>query len=262
MRRNILREKLNNNESTISTHIHSVWPSVVEAIGHAHIYDYVEFVAEYGPSDLHDLDNLARAADIDDLGMMLKVDQSNQAYLAQRGIGSGFGSILFTDARNVDDVKECIRIATPDTPEDGGLYGVSTRRNSYMGYGGSEDYIKSVRDVVIAIMIEKQGAVDHLEEILSLPNVDMIQWGPSDYSMNTGKGGQRNHPDVIKTRNFVFKKALEMGVAPRAEINSVDEAKEYLDMGVKHFSIGTDINILHNWWKQNGEALAKAIDES
>ena len=53
-----------------------------------------------------------------------------------------------------------------------------------------------------------------------------------------------------------------MGVAPRAEINSVDEAKEYLDMGVKHFSIGTDINILHNWWKQNGEALAKAIDES
>ena len=33
MRRNILREKLNNNESTISTHIHSVWPSVVEAIG-------------------------------------------------------------------------------------------------------------------------------------------------------------------------------------------------------------------------------------
>ncbi|MQG84540.1 MAG: 2,4-dihydroxyhept-2-ene-1,7-dioic acid aldolase, partial [SAR202 cluster bacterium] len=66
MRRNILREKLNNNESTISTHIHSVWPSVVEAIGHAHIYDYVEFVAEYGPSDLHDLDNLARAADIYD----------------------------------------------------------------------------------------------------------------------------------------------------------------------------------------------------
>ena len=71
MRRNILREKLNNNESTISTHIHSVWPSVVEAIGHAHIYDYVEFVAEYGRSDLHDLDNLARAADIYDLGIKL-----------------------------------------------------------------------------------------------------------------------------------------------------------------------------------------------
>ena len=70
--------------------------------------------------------------------------------------------------------------------------------------------------------------------------------------------------DQLKTDNplDIFKKALEMGVAPRAEINSVDEAKEYLDMGVKHFSIGTDINILHNWWKQNGEALAKAIEES
>jgi 2-keto-3-deoxy-L-rhamnonate aldolase RhmA len=262
MRKNILREKLTNDEPTISTHIHSVWPSIVEAIGHAHIYDYVEFVAEYGPSDLHDLDNLSRAADIYGLGMMLKVDQSNQAYLAQRGIGSGFESILFTDARSIDDVKECIKIATPDTPEDGGLYGVSTRRNSYMGYGGSEEYAQSVRDIVIAIMIEKQGAVDCLEEILSLPNVDMIQWGPADFSMNTGKYGQRNHPDIINTRNYVFKKAIEMGVAPRAEINSVEDAKEYLDMGVKHFSLGTDISILHNWWKQNGELLAKAIQDA
>jgi 4-hydroxy-2-oxoheptanedioate aldolase len=31
----------------------------VEAIGHTGLYDYVEFVGEYGPFDLHDLDNLA-----------------------------------------------------------------------------------------------------------------------------------------------------------------------------------------------------------
>ena len=33
-------------------------------IGHTGIYDYVEFVAEYGSSDLHDLDNMCRAAEI------------------------------------------------------------------------------------------------------------------------------------------------------------------------------------------------------
>jgi hypothetical protein len=48
-------------------------------------------------------------------------------------------------------------------------------------------------------------------------------------------------------------------VAARAEIQSADEAKKYLDMGVKHFSIGTDITILHGWWQSNGEQLWRAI---
>src|SRR5215467_3596969 len=100
VRPNKLRELLKSNTPTLSTHIHSTWPSVVEAIGHTGLYDYVEFVGEYGPFDLHDLDNLARAADIYDMSMQLKVDQEPRGFLASRAIGSGFHSILFArDAR-------------------------------------------------------------------------------------------------------------------------------------------------------------------
>ena len=49
MRPNKLREKLNAGEPTLGTHIHTTWPSIVEALGHTGEYDYVEFVAEYGP---------------------------------------------------------------------------------------------------------------------------------------------------------------------------------------------------------------------
>ena len=34
MRPNKLRELLKSNKPTLSTHIHTTWPSVVEAIGH------------------------------------------------------------------------------------------------------------------------------------------------------------------------------------------------------------------------------------
>ena len=97
-RPNILRQKLANGEPTLSTHLTGVWPAEVEAIGHTGLYDYVEFVAEYGSFDLHDLDNLCRAAELHNMGSMIKVDQSLMPYLAQRGIGAGFGSVLFTDA--------------------------------------------------------------------------------------------------------------------------------------------------------------------
>jgi len=29
-------------------------------------------------------------------------------------------------------------------------------------------------------------------------------------------------------------------------------------MGVRHFSVGTDITILHQWWKSQGEDLTRA----
>ena len=71
MKQNKFREKLNNNEPTISTHILSTWPSIVEAIGHTGMYDYVEFVAEYGSFDLHELDNLCRAIELYGMGSMI-----------------------------------------------------------------------------------------------------------------------------------------------------------------------------------------------
>ena len=116
MRPNKLRELLKSNKPTLSTHIHTTWPSVVEAIGHTGLYDYVEFVGEYGPFDLHDLDNLARAGDIYNMSMQLKVDQEPRGFLAQRAIGSGFHSILFADCRSAADVQECVRIVRAGDP--------------------------------------------------------------------------------------------------------------------------------------------------
>jgi 4-hydroxy-2-oxoheptanedioate aldolase len=260
MRPNILRQKLEAGEPTLSTHIHSVWPAEIEAIGHTGLYDYVEFVAEYGPSDLHDLDNMCRTAELFNLGSMIKIDQSLMPYLAQRGIGSGFGSVLFTDTRNIDEVRECIRAATPDHPDHGGLYGVATRRNSYMGYGGTTDYVKSVADTVLAFMIEKKGAVDNLEEILSEERVEMVQWGGADFSMNIGHPREMGHPDVVAAKNKTFETAIKMGVPPRAEIGSADETKGYLDIGVRHFSVGTDISILYSFWKGEGEKIVRALE--
>jgi 2-keto-3-deoxy-L-rhamnonate aldolase RhmA len=260
MRPNTMRELLKAEKPTVATHIHTTWPSVIEAIGHTGLYDYVEFVGEYGPYDLHDLDNMCRAAELHGMGMMIKVDQEPRGFLSQRAIGSGFQSVLFADCRLAADVRECVRIVRPETPEDDGTYGVATRRFTYMGYGGTKEYVQALRDIVVVIMIEKRGTIESLEEVLSVPGVDMIQWGGSDYSMSVGRAGERSSPEMQVVERRVFETAVKMGVPPRAEINTADQAKYYLDMGVRHFCIGTDINILHNWWKSQGDTLRKAIE--
>ena len=264
MRENKLRKLLNDGMPSVGTHVHSMWPSVVEVLCHTGLFDYVEFVAEYGPFDLFSMDNFCRAVELFDMSSMIKVDQEPRGFLAQRGIGAGFQSVLFADCRSADDVRECVRITRPDTPEDGGIHGANTRRFTYRGmsYGGEADYVQALRDVVVVVMIEKGSAVEELDEILEVDGLDMVQWGPSDYSMSIGRAGERGAPEVRAAEHKVFESALKAGVQPRAEIGSVEDAKRFLDMGVTHFCIGTDISILFDWWKSNGDGLRKAIADA
>jgi 4-hydroxy-2-oxoheptanedioate aldolase len=262
MRPNKLKELLKAGKPTIGTHLHTTWPSVVEAVGHTGVFDYVEFCAEYAPFDLYALDNFCRAAELHGMSSMIKVDAQPRQFLAQRAIGSGFQSVLFADCRTVEDAQECIQAVRPDVPEVGGQHGVAMRRFTYMGYGGGPDYVDYLNDVVIALMVEKGPAVDNLEEILSLGNIDMVQWGPSDFSMSVGKPGQGKTPPFKEIERQVIETCLRMGVPPRAEINSPDEAAYYLDLGVRHFCIGTDINILFGWFKDNGDGLRKLVEDA
>ena len=262
MRPNKLREFLNAGQPTIGTRVHNIWPSIVEVLGHTGMFDYVEFVAEYAPFDLNALDNFCRAVELFDMSAMIKIDQAAQQFYAQRAIGAGFQSVLFVDCRSAEDVRACMRAVRPETPGSEGLHGVGVRRFAYMSSAGTEEYVKALNDVVVAIMIEKKSAVDHLEDILAVDGIDMIQWGPADFSMSIGRPGayqQRDDPEIKAVERKVIETALKMGVQPRAEIKSTDQARYYLDLGVRHFSLSTDITILFNWWKENGDKLRKAI---
>ena len=218
-------------------------------------------IDEYAPFDLFALDNFCRAVELFDMSAVIKVEAEQRVFQAQRGIGSGFQGVLFADVISAKGAEECVRILKPDTPEDGGGFGVAMRRFSYMGYGGTPEYAQALRDSVVMVMIEKRAAVDHLDEILAIPGIDMIQWGPADYSMNIGRSGERDHPEVKTAEKLVFEKAIKAGVPPRAEISHPDQAKYYLDMGVRNFSLGVDLTILFNWWKEKGDALRKIIGD-
>jgi 2-keto-3-deoxy-L-rhamnonate aldolase RhmA len=261
MRPNILRERLRSGQPTFGTHIHTVWPAVAELAGRAGVFDYVEFVGEYAPYDLFSLENLARAVDtFPHMTAMMKVEQQPRTYLAVRAIGAGIQNVLFADPRTVDDVRECVRAVRAETPTTGGIHGVGMRRDvGYVVDVGSPAFVQALEDAVVAVMIEKASAVEHVEAMLSVKGVDMVQFGPADYSMSIGLPGQWNHPRVVEAERHVIKTALRLGVAPRAEISHPSEAKPYLDLGVRHFCMGWDVSVLFDYFKTEGGALRELL---
>jgi 2-keto-3-deoxy-L-rhamnonate aldolase RhmA len=259
VRPNRLRQLLAEGRPSIGTHLQTTWPTVVEVVGHTGRFDYIEFSGEYAPYDLHGLDNFCRAAELHGLGTMIKLDQEPRTWLAQRAIGAGFQSVLFADIRTADDVRACVRAVRPDTPTGGGTYGAADRRNSFWGEAATAPYIAALEEIVIVVMIEKREAVEQLDEILAVPGVDMIQWGPADYAMSIGRPGGWYDPEVRDVERDVLARSLAAGIQPRAEITDPSEAQAYLDHGVQHFCIGTDVHILHAWLDERGGRLAEIL---
>ena len=228
----------------------------MELVGQAGNYDYVEFTAEYAPFDLHDLDNLGRALDLMNLAGMIKVEQTQWTHQAMRAIGSGFQSVLFADVRTEADARACVAAVRAETPGTGGRLGVGMRRDvGTVRDAGSPAYVDALNEVVIAIMVEKRECVEDLDAILSVPGLDMVQFGASDYSMSLGLTGQTTHPEVKKAELRTIETALKKGLHPRIELADINHAGPYLEMGVRHFCIGWDVRILHDWWRTNGEGM-------
>jgi 2-keto-3-deoxy-L-rhamnonate aldolase RhmA len=261
VRKNRLRELLDAGRPSLGTHLSIPWPAITELVGHARVFDYVEFVAEYTPYDLFALENLGRAIDLfDHMTGMMKIEQHSRAYLATRAIGSGIQNLLFADVRTVDDVRECVRAVRAETPGRDGLHGVGMRRDvGYVLEGGSQAFVDALDQAVVALMIEKRQAVENLDALLAVPGVDMVQFGPSDYAMSIGMTGQWNHPDVRAVERRVIETALARGITPRAEISHPRQAERYLDMGVRHFCMGWDMSILHDWFSDVGKSMREVL---
>jgi len=261
MKRNRLRELLNEGKPTLGTHVITPWPGIVEVIGRSGAFDYIEYVGEYSPFSLEQLDNFGRTIELfPNMSSMMKVEEQARGFIATRAIDAGIQNVLFADCRSAEAVRECIRLIRPETPEAGGTHGCGMRRNvGYVLEVGSEAWTKAMNDVVIAIMIEKKGAMENLEEILSVKGVDMVQFGPGDYSITIGKPGQRQDPEVQKAERDMIELAQKKGVAPRVEIASFEQAKPYLEMGVHHFCIGTDLKVIYGWCQQQAAGMQKLL---
>ena len=82
-----------------------------------------------------------------------------------------------------------------ERPSSRGIQGVGMRRDvRFVMGGGSPAFAEALDQSVVALMIEKKSAVDDLEALLSVPGVDMTQFGPADFPNSLDRPGEWQHP--------------------------------------------------------------------
>lgn len=259
---NKLREMINSDMPTLGTRIQTANPISYEIAGASGNFDYVEFTAEYAPVTQLEMENICRACELHGMASMIKVDFQNRAFIAQKAVAAGFQAVLFTDIKTPDEVRETIFAMKSDSPSGKGRFGYPNRR--WIGYQPNlpqMDHAKRVDDIVIAFMIEKKEAMDYLEEICSIPGIDMLQFGPSDYSMSVGKNLKDYFTEVMDVQKKMVEIALKHNIRPRIEIyGKPEEALPWIKLGVRDFIFSDDSVVYKNFVNKDGKEMRSIID--
>lgn len=195
------------------------------------------------------------------MGTLIKVDFQNRAYVAQKAIAAGFQAVMFADHETPEEVEESIRLTMPATPDCGGRFGYPMRR-----FIGGESHVTPMthaarlKRVVRVFMIEKVEALNRIEEICSIPGVDMVQFGSGDWGMNQGFD-RTEHPEECKAaERKMIECALRHGVRPRCEITSPEAAQYYKDLGVRDFCFNDEMSALRRFWFNEGKKLRDLVN--
>ena len=77
---------------------------------------------------------------------------------------------------------------------------------------GVENYFKEANDeTFVLVFIEDLIALDNLEEILEVDNIDVFFVGPGDLSQELGHIGEQTHPEVQKVVQDTITKITAKG---------------------------------------------------
>ena len=204
-----------------------------------------DLVEQFAPNDPHcfwfegehfianssNIGDLTRSADLINATSIVRVPRP-EYQLIYHALDLGAQGIAVPHVKSKEDAELVVK-ASKFSPI--GQRGMFTSRQGI----GVENYFKLANDeTFVLVFIEDLEAIENLDEILEVDNIDVFFVGPGDLSQELGHIGEQNHPEVDKlvqkTIDRITKKGKVAGTV--ANINSYEWA---MQTGARFFLSGT-----------------------
>jgi 4-hydroxy-2-oxoheptanedioate aldolase len=112
-------------------------------------------------------------------------------------------------------------------------------------------------NVMVIVYVETAEGLENLEEMLKVPNIDVMWIGPMDLSQVLGVTGNAKHPKVLAAMDDIIAKCKKAGVAVGTIAPNAKEAQELIDKGVQFISLSSDQAMIAYAGKQFMKELGK-----
>ena len=211
-------------------------------------FDWVWIDLEHTPLSLERTQQLIQAVG-GRAGTVVRVPWNDPVHI-KRALDLGCDGVIVPQVKTADEARQAVAAAKYPPA---GVRSVGIARAQQYGMT-LQEYVLGANDrVTVILQIEHIDAVPHINDILAVPDVDAIIFGPYDLSASMGRPGQIAHPDVAAVVGDLAKACTERGMTWGAFAPDAASAKAHLARGATLLVLGTDTMHL---WKGAKTALA------
>ena len=238
MRTSKVRAKLKRNEPVLITCLHLVDPSIYELTSLMG-FDGIWMDMEHHGYSVEKANELMRASRVGSIDIMARPAKGEFMRMG-RMLEAGAQGIMYP---RCDDAAEARQVVTWSKFAPLGRRGFDGG-NPDMPYCTlpMDQYIREANDqTFLVIQIEDEQAVANAREIAEVEGVDVLFFGPADFSVLGGIPGQFDHPRVQAAIESVAKAAREAGKHWGMPCFSPDHGRKLMDLGARFLCHGADI---------------------
>lgn len=204
---------------------------LVEMAGFAG-FDFVIIDNEHGPGGFETTENLIRAAKAAGVVPLVRTCSATPQEIL-RTLDVGASGIQVPQVNNTETLRAVVNAAKYPPVGNRGV-AFSTRAAGWGFFGGPTHIATSNEKTVIVSHIETVEALEHLDDLLQVPGVDVFFVGPTDLSVSMGFAGDYNHPDVQSTIERTIRKIAAAGICPGILATNGEEFRRYASWGARY----------------------------
>ncbi len=155
----------------------------------------------------------------------------------------GADGVIFPMARTADDVRRAVSACRyPPLGERG--FG-PLRPLDYGRRNAIEFCDDADENIMVVVQIEQAEAVENIDEILAVPGLTSLAFGPMDLSASLGHRGQPGHPEVEAAVRHVVERAKAAGIPTGVSIGSAPQTVcQWADYGLNWICYGVDVTLM------------------
>lgn len=239
IRENKVKHILKNGGTVVGTFAKFADPASVEIIGLSG-FDFFVLDNEHVAMNRETMMNICRASDISSIVPIIRIRYNTPVEVMQ-ALDAGALGVQIPNVDTFDQAQMAVESARY-APLGNRGFAPSHRAGGY-GLMDKQEYIQSSNKNVLTVLhCETMEAVKNLDQILELPELDVIFIGPMDLSQSLGADvmGNRNHPELNEVIDRVIKKVVDSGKAVGTIAGNIDMAKSLMQKGCRYILISSD----------------------
>jgi 4-hydroxy-2-oxoheptanedioate aldolase len=181
----------------------------------------------------------ARVGDMDVMARPAKHEFMRMAWLLE----AGAGLIMYPRCESAAEARELVRCDKFPPLGERGFFSASPD-NPY-STAPVKQYLRAANEQTILIaQIESPGAVRQARAMAEVDGIDLLFFGPGDFSMMCGVAGEFESPIVQDALKETCREALAAGKRFGTTVSGPEYARRMLDLGATLLCYGGDLHFV------------------